>query len=393
MGTLSEGIPFDAAKLERLMTEAGIDAILASSRHNVRYLTGGYYIPFHAHISRGLTGRYLALVGVPRDIPRAFYVGQYSRSEGSEESALGAFGPFWIQDRRWASQPPGRDGAGMTVAAPWMAAQALQEMGLGRGRIALEFPFLPADAYSTLLEEVPEATLVDATPVLAELRAVKRPDELALMREVNRVTDEGIRAVLREGRPEQTTAEVAEALRRRVGETGCTYLFAFVNVGPGALRWPSGQVRRERGRPLHIDAGAALRDYLSDVTRMGSVGEPPSLARRLFESCCEIQERLQREIRPGLACGELHRLGRALMEATPWREHAHFVVHGIGMVNREYPLITAGRSRSKIPWRSLPTAAPTWASRAGNGWWPDRPRAIGVAGHPAQREPTRRMRR
>ena len=36
------GIPFDADKLDRLMDEAGIDVLVATSKHNVQYLLGGH---------------------------------------------------------------------------------------------------------------------------------------------------------------------------------------------------------------------------------------------------------------------------------------------------------------------------------------------------------------
>ena len=38
-------IPFDAARLDRLMEEAGIDVLVATSKHNVQYLTGGHRAP------------------------------------------------------------------------------------------------------------------------------------------------------------------------------------------------------------------------------------------------------------------------------------------------------------------------------------------------------------
>ena len=39
-------VPFDVARVDRLMEEAGIDVLLATSKHNVRYLLGGYRFIF-----------------------------------------------------------------------------------------------------------------------------------------------------------------------------------------------------------------------------------------------------------------------------------------------------------------------------------------------------------
>ncbi|HVU41540.1 MAG TPA: aminopeptidase P family N-terminal domain-containing protein, partial [Xanthobacteraceae bacterium] len=34
--------PFDTARLDRLMDEAGIDVLVTTSKHNVQYLLGGH---------------------------------------------------------------------------------------------------------------------------------------------------------------------------------------------------------------------------------------------------------------------------------------------------------------------------------------------------------------
>ncbi|TIX35268.1 MAG: aminopeptidase P family protein, partial [Mesorhizobium sp.] len=42
----ASGAPFDAVRLAALMEEARIDVLIASSKHNVRYLLGGYQFNF-----------------------------------------------------------------------------------------------------------------------------------------------------------------------------------------------------------------------------------------------------------------------------------------------------------------------------------------------------------
>ncbi|TIT88388.1 MAG: aminopeptidase P family protein, partial [Mesorhizobium sp.] len=41
-GKNAVAIPFDQARLDGLMEEAGIDVLLATSKHNTQYLLGGY---------------------------------------------------------------------------------------------------------------------------------------------------------------------------------------------------------------------------------------------------------------------------------------------------------------------------------------------------------------
>ena len=41
-------VPFNHEKLDRLMAAAGIDVLVATSKHNVQYLLGGYKFIFFA---------------------------------------------------------------------------------------------------------------------------------------------------------------------------------------------------------------------------------------------------------------------------------------------------------------------------------------------------------
>ena len=40
-GIAQRGVPFDSGLVDRLMDEAGIDVLVATSKHNVQYLLGG----------------------------------------------------------------------------------------------------------------------------------------------------------------------------------------------------------------------------------------------------------------------------------------------------------------------------------------------------------------
>ena len=55
-------VPFDAARLDRLMDEAGIDVLLATSKHNNRYLLGGYSFLFFSAMEATGHSRYLPVL-------------------------------------------------------------------------------------------------------------------------------------------------------------------------------------------------------------------------------------------------------------------------------------------------------------------------------------------
>ena len=318
-------VPFDRAKLSRLMADAGVDLVLASTRHNVRYLTGGYVYHFNERCQRAGSSQYLAFVGLPRRVEDAFYVGA-----GMEQGGLGVL-PMWIERRELR-------GGNVAASASAAAETARTTLNGGSSRIGVEMPFLPAQALATLQASLSSATFVDATDLLHELRAIKTAAELRRLEEVSDKVAEAIQAGFRSGRDGITTRELAANVEREMGARGLSFLWAFTNAGPGYVRAPS-EIRWQRGRMLHLDCGGEDGDYLADICRMGALGEPSAIGRELTEQCLEIQGQVRRQLRAGLSYGEVQ---AAADEALGRSQHAgigRIVAHGIGMVSHEQPMI------------------------------------------------------
>src|SRR5690242_8463661 len=86
---ITKPIPFDSAKLDRLLADAGIDVLLVTSKHNVQYLFGGYRFFFFDYMDAMGVSRYLPVVVYPRGRPEeAAYIGH--RLEAFENE-LGKF--------------------------------------------------------------------------------------------------------------------------------------------------------------------------------------------------------------------------------------------------------------------------------------------------------------
>jgi Xaa-Pro dipeptidase len=324
-------VPFDAQKLSRLMDEAGLDLVLACTRHNVRYLTGGYAYHFLSRAPRFGRSQYLPFVGLPRRrFDEAFYVGRVDERSQIETEGL------WISHR--IATPLG------TVNAADGVIQAARQLGITEGTIGVEMSFLPGDALLALQRALPKVTFVDATPVLEELRAVKTPAEVAHLRTVYDRVAEAIQAAFAAGRPGVTTAAIARRVEQEMAQGNVAFLFAFTCAGPGTLRVPS-SVQWESGCVLHIDAGGEEGDYLADICRMGCLGEPSSLARDLHAACIEVQGRVRKMVRAGLPCRELLVEGERAVRENRFSSYGRFVAHGIGMVSHEQPDISSSNTR------------------------------------------------
>ena len=293
---------FDAKKLEVLMEEARMDLVLASTRHNIRYLTGGRYHHFFLRSSRQGASQYLAVVGLPRGrFQDAFYVGRREEQRELRDH------PLWIGQQYFGVWET-RSAAGLTV-------DAVKKLGLEGGTIGAEMPFLPADAYITIQQGLPHARLVDVTPLLAELRTIKSDAEIAIMREAHEAVAEAIHATFLWGRDGVTTQVLNDHIRAEVERRGPDFIYCFTTAGPSVLRAPS-QKKWTRGNVLELDCGGELQDYISDIARMGCMGKPSALADDMLNEILAIQERARKLVKPGVPCSEIYLEGERAFKAS-----------------------------------------------------------------------------
>jgi Xaa-Pro dipeptidase len=323
---------FDSRRLFALMGKAGADVLLASTRHNLRYLTGGYYYPLYVWDAHTRGTQYLSFLAIPRDgLQEAFLVGRPGEREALEESGL------WPGRCREAS-------AIGTLPAAAKTVEALKDLGLDRSRVAVEMPSLPADAFRVLAEGLPHAELLDAVPILDALRAVKSAGEIQILREATRRNLEAVRAVLTSGRDGETTAQVARRVALEFGRRELHFLYALVCAGPGFFRIASERRHWRRGNLLHVDTGGMLDGYIAETCRMGFLGSPTPLAERLRQACLELEEAVLPTLRPGIPAGEVQRRGDQFLKGHPLGQHGKFIAHGIGLVHHEDPVVDARRA-------------------------------------------------
>jgi Xaa-Pro aminopeptidase len=166
----------------------------------------------------------------------------------------------------------------------------------------------------------PPAAIVDAGAVLHELRLVKRPDELALLRKAADLTAEGHFAAMRDGLPGrreyQVQAEIEYAFRRR-GAAGPGYgTIVAAGANSTILHYRAGDAELRDGQVCLVDAGGEYGLYTADVTRTFPVSGTFSRAQRdLYQACLAAQQQAIAAVKPGATIDGIHAITvRALTE-------------------------------------------------------------------------------
>ncbi|MGB9369242.1 MAG: Xaa-Pro peptidase family protein [Xanthobacteraceae bacterium] len=322
----TQALPFDAKRLDRLMDEAGMDVLLATSKHNVQYLLGGHRSIFFDYMDAMGLSRYLPIMVYPKGKPdKAAYFGH--RLENFQQQVK----PLWVSEVQANSS-----GALDTMKK---ATDYLKRAGVPAKRIGIETTFMPMDAGATLKSAMPDSEIKDALVVLERQRLHKSPQELAMLKDASEKVIDAMLATIAQHGPGSTKAEITETLRREEVNRGLTFEYCLIAAGNSHNRAPSPQ-RWEKGDVLSVDSGANYHGYIGDLARMAVLGEPDAELEDLLGEIETIQRAAFKPIKAGAMGGEIYAAGEALVAKSKQHNNLEFLAHGMGLVSHEAPHLT-----------------------------------------------------
>ncbi|MGK9051364.1 M24 family metallopeptidase [Neorhizobium petrolearium] len=315
--------PFDTNRLDRLMEEAKLDALLVTSKHSIQYLLGGYRFFFYDYMDAHGLSRYLPFFiyvkGRPLD---SGYVGapmeRYEKQLGS----------FWVSNLNLKNY--------VSTGYAGAAAELLKDVKAAKGRIGIEVGFMPIDAYRVLEEQLPDANLVDATYTLEILRALKTPEELKILREASEKVVDSMLAVISKHGPGTSKLTLFDALRQEETARGLKFEYALTNVGTAFNRAPYDKIW-EDGETLALDSGGNYKGYIGDVCRMAYTREPDQELVDLLGQVETVQQAARRNLRPGTRGGDIFEDANDALAKCSVSNKMFFSAHGMGIVSHEAP--------------------------------------------------------
>ncbi len=318
--------PFDTARLDQLMDEAGMDVLLATSKHNVQYLMGGHRAFFFESMDAMGLSRYLPVFVYPKGEPqKAGFFGH--RMEGFQNAVK----PFWVSEINTKSSG--------SVDVMEKAVEYVRGLMPKVQRIGVEMAFLPADSAAVLRKAFPNSELKDALFVLERLRARKTAEELEKLRIASDLVIDSMLAVIGSHGAGATKAELSEALRREETARGLTFDYCLIAAGSSLNRAPSDQ-RWEKGDVLSLDSGGNYHGYIGDLARMAVVGEPDAELVDLLAEVEAIEQASMKPIRAGAIGKEIYAAADSVLHKSKLHNHIHFLAHGMGLVSHEAPRLT-----------------------------------------------------
>ena len=343
---------YDPARVRRLLSEAGVDAVLGTTLENVYYFSGVWSENFEILPRRTQLFVLVDVDNVQRpklisgvdeaaniydaigDELEIYYAGQFFRyvDEQSDLSELSRYVRSKVVD----------DSAYPTL--PDATAAAIRDAGLGAATIAYDGRGIFPENLDAIQKLVPSASFVPGTELLRQIRAVKTDEEQVRLRRAAEITESAIDVAIASAAEGVRERDLVEVFERAVLDQDARLRFAQIAFGQ---RGATGYVVN-RIAPLDVndiirfDMGCAFRGYTSDIARNFSLAEPPVKAKRLHEAMLAGEEAAVAALRPGTPVRDVVQAALdAIRELGVPEYNRHHVGHGLGLDVYDFPILTS----------------------------------------------------
>jgi Xaa-Pro dipeptidase len=323
------------ARLARVLSDLGLDALLVEPGATLSWLTG---------VAWGRSERLFACLGCA-DGAQRWIVPAFE--EGKARKKLAAAGLPDAEILAWQEHER---------AEPILAAH-LAERRIERVAIEPQMRHVFADRLGAAHGR---ERVVSGHAVVFALRARKDEHELAILRRASELTQLAVREVAATLEPGCTGADVARRLALAHETLGlrAPWTLALADAAAALPHGDEDRVPLRADSLLLVDTGASLHGYQSDTTRTWwPFGPPPAELARAWWAVLDAQARAFEAIAPGVLARAVDAAARAALVAHGfgggYAALTHRLGHGIGMEGHEDPYFDGGSDVVLAPGMTL----------------------------------------
>jgi len=295
-------------KLQSWMQEQNLDALLISSRTNIRYFSGF-----------GGSAGVLVLTATQRKIFVDFRYGEQAVQTAPDFDTV------------------------CTSGNPLDAAvDFLQQSNFGR--IGFENEVLTVAEFNRLTGKiVREKWRPVQLDVLRSVKTSSEIEKISVAAMIAEVAYAKILPLIRPGATEQSIAAALEYEMRLLGSERTAFETILASGPRSAL--PHGLASKkilESGDFVLIDFGAVSEGYHSDMTRTVCVGKASQRHREIYDIVLAAQLAGLSAVRPGVLCRDVDRTARDVIDLAGFGANfGHGLGHGVGLAIRENPRLSS----------------------------------------------------
>ena len=308
-----------------IMKEADVDVIVMTGHDNIRYATdfGTFWLAeafdwFAAVVTReGEASIFLPYVDkvISSPLPNSPWIKEYIPT------------PCWVSN--------------ITQEEFWVKALARKLEALKATKIGVES--LPFQIFDGLKESLPHARFKSVYKALANVRQVKHPEEIKLLRASAAIASIAGSAGLRAMQAGVTDFEVLATIDQTMRSLGAEYITHNLCLS-GETQVTAGWVPKGKrlwdSDTMFFDWGCYIPGgYASDACRVGFVGTPPKEVLRAYKALKEAYLAGQEVARPGVKVSQIDGAINDTLRKSGYPITPYSTGHGIGLRCGELPVI------------------------------------------------------
>ena len=304
-------------KLRKHMAENDVDAVVLTSYHNINYFSDFVYCRF---------GRDYGLV-----VTQERYTTVTANIDGGQPWRRNQLGDNiiytdWQKDNFF---------------------KAVRELCGGCRRVGIEYDHVTLQNHTKFQDALGKVELVDIGVPTMQMRMLKSQEEIALIKQGARIADLGgsaVRDAIAAGIPEYEVALAGEqAMVREIARTYPhtdlmdTWVWFQSGINTDGAHNPVTSRRVQKGDILSLNTFPMISGYYMALERTLFCDHASDEHLRLWQINCQVHERGQELIRPGVRCCDIaHELNKIYAEHDLLKYRSFGYGHSFGTLSHYY---------------------------------------------------------
>lgn len=317
------------AKIQKLMFEEGMDAILLTTQVDIEYYTG-----FKTQFFESPTRPWFVLIPLD-DKPKAIIpvIGE----SGMRDT--------WIDDiQTWVSPNPEDEGISLLTTSINSLMKRFKCLGIPQGHESNLR--MPLGDYNKLISNLNGLEIKDATKILRYVRYVKSPAEIEKIKYICDVASQGFQdlpTLLKVGESERANCQRFKNHLLSLGVDDFPYLIAGSGSGGyGSIIMGPGERILENGDIFIIDTGCVFDSYFCDFDRNYAFGYASDEAKKAYEVVYDATNKGFEACQVGNTTSDVfNAMNKVMQEGGALGNSVGRLGHGLGMQLTEWPSNTS----------------------------------------------------
>ncbi len=302
-------------RLNQFMDRNGFSAVVARSGKNFTYLAG-FSFP-------GTLARHLDFPDSPREVlliwPRL----------GEPVMVLNPYTAPLARRDSWLDSIEVVEGYAESPYA--RAAEIITRSGLHESRVGFEKAYLSAARWEELQQLLPKADIADCTRMMDEVRWIKTPGEVELLKKAAYILDDAYLEVFPTVREGETERDVHSRLVKSCIQRGAQWAHGILNSSRNTVAYGGeGEMVLQRGDIIRNDYVSYYLGYPGHQSRTVVLGQPSDEQKRTYGSMRDVYRATIEQCRPGVKASAVYEFASKAFGEHGYKDRLSIVGHGVG---------------------------------------------------------------